>query len=165
MKPDSEHIKKYLTNYYQQKSGWIVIPELRMGTGYNNSEPTYITKPNDIDCERSIDLFAFNCYRSNGFIRIAFEIKISSNDFCRELSNPLKRRAAVRFSNLYYFVTLGSLINPQRIPDDTGLIEIGNEYKRHNIIVKAPWHDNAPTWSFMASVARTLKKSEGICEL
>lgn len=157
---DSGYIKKYLTNYYQQKSGWIIIPELRMGTGYNSGESAYISKPSDIDCERSIDLFAFNCYRSNGFIRISFEIKISESDFNRELSNSSKRRAAVRFSNLYYFATPTGLIDPQKIPNDTGLIEIDNEHERHNIITKAPWHDNAPTWSFMASVARTLKKGD-----
>lgn len=126
------------------RNGWVCFPELRMGTGFRGE--------NTPDSERSIDLFAMNCYWSKHLQRLAFEIKMSASDFYRELGDPTKRRAALNFSNQFYFVAPAGVIPAKSVPPDSGLME----YKNGNLVrkVPAPWHDSAPNWLFVASVLR-----------
>ena len=154
-------IIKLLKQRYERD---ICIDHLRMGTGFGGRSRVLLpNKPyNDPDCERVIDLFVFAPIPSKMFRRIAFEIKTSTNDFCRELADPTKRRAALRFSNKFYFVTPEGIINPKKIPAECGLIEV-KKYDQHYELmrtVEAPWHDNAPTWAFLASVLRRLDRLE-----
>jgi hypothetical protein len=156
MKLTSKKILEGLQETYRPP--WIAIPELRMGTGFKGG------RHKDGDVERKIDLFVFNPYESGKLARAAFEIKVSKSDFYKEISDPLKRRSAFRFSNQFYFVTPKDLISPDKIPEDCGLLEavwVQNPgYTAFQTTVCAPWHDNAPTWKFLASVMRTLTKSE-----
>lgn len=137
----------------------VCIEELRLGTGFTNKGRVILPdKPfSDPDCERVIDLFTFAPLRSQGYSRTAFEIKISTSDFYRELADPTKCRAAIRFANKYYFVAPEEVIPHKKIPPECGLIVV-NEYKKLIRIIEAPWHDNAPTWGFLASVLRRLTK-------
>ncbi len=157
-KLDSKQITKRiflkLKADYTAQNGWLVLPELKMGIGYQSRAS-----------QRSIDLFVFNVYPSKHYTRIAFEIKTRVEDFNLELRQPDKRRGAVRFSNEYYFVTPVGLLEPDRIPPECGLIEIhgldkdtGYLYKK--IKIEAPWHDNIPNWSIVASLASRIKDLE-----
>lgn len=129
----------------------LQFPELRMGTGAR------------ADAERAIDLFVMEDIPSKLFKRTAYEIKVSKSDFSRELADPCKRRAAVRFANEFYFATPERLIDPKNIPYDCGLIEV-SEQGYCQVIVSAPWHDNAPNWGFIAALARRIRKVEK-CEI
>ena len=136
----------------------ICIEHLRMGTGCGSHSHVLLMGEgyNNPDCERVIDLFVFAVIPSRVYRRIAFEIKLSASDFSRELSDPTKRRAALRFSNTFYFVAPEGIINSKKIPAECGLIEV-KKYDRHYELMRtisAPWHDNAPTWAFLASVLR-----------
>ncbi len=142
----------------RQYLGHICIEYLRMGTGFASKPRVLLPdKPNsDPDCQRSIDLFTFATLRTDGFLRTAFEIKVSASDFCRELADPTKRRAALRFSNKFYFVAPVGIIKPEKVPAACGLIEV-SEQNALMRTVEAPWHDNAPTWAFLASVLRRVQ--------
>lgn len=137
---DSSFILKRLMNRH---SRCLCFPELRMGTGCR------------ADADRAIDLFVMEDIPSKLFKRTAYEIKVSASDFSRELSDPTKRRAAVRFANEFYFATPTGLIDKKRIPIECGLIEI-SEQGYANVVVGAPWHDNAPNWGLVASLARRI---------
>ena len=94
------------------KSEWIVIPELRLGTGFIG------------DSEQRIDLFAFHEWPSHNNKTISYEMKISRGDFLRELRLSEKRKPALRKSTRFYFVTPPDLVKKKENPEECGLIEI-----------------------------------------
>lgn len=73
--------------------------------------------------DRRLDFFAFNCFGSKRFLRIAYEIKLSRADFFRELADPRKRLPAERFANECYFVARAGQIDPSELPEGWGLVE------------------------------------------
>ena len=75
------------------KPAGILIFELATGTGYAAGEPN------------RLDAFFMAETISKGLLRVAYEIKTSRSDFLREIREPRKRRAALRVSNQFYFVT------------------------------------------------------------
>jgi hypothetical protein len=127
--------------------GWVFIRELKIGTGWVRQK---------IGEGEYIDGFAFNCYPSKHYERIAYEVKVNRGDFLAELKNPDKREPFLRYSNRFYFVAPVGLIKPEEVPDECGLIEIhGDAFWKIKKI--APWRaSEKPTWSFMASIARNL---------
>lgn len=135
---------------------WIFLRELRLGTGYKQ----YYAGSAEIDPYQRIDAFAMHCYPSKKWHRIAYEVKISRGDFLHEIKNPDKREPALRFSNLFYFVTPVGLVERDEIPEGLGLIEVhGDLFSKE--VVKATWRmSEKPTWSFMASVARSLSGAQ-----
>lgn len=137
--------------------GFMSFPALRMSTGQKSAR--------NADEERTIDLFLFHPHPSKKMHRIAFEIKLTTVDFNREVQNPIKRRAALRFSNEFFFVAAAGVISLKRLPPECGLIEVVSWVDNENVTqhhlnheVGAPWHDNAPTWTFMAAVCRRVAK-------
>jgi len=134
---------------------YIVIEELRVGTGYKG------------DNEQRIDVWIMESTGRNG--KIAVEIKVSRSDFLTEMKKPLKRRPGLRLSNLFYFYAPKGMIKPTEVPPECGLWEysppIGKEgydfgFSRNiEETVKAPWRDVfPPTWSFICSMYRNLDK-------
>lgn len=73
--------------------------------------------------DRRLDFFAFNCFGSKRFLRIAYEIKLTRADFLRELADPRKRLPAERFANECYFVAPAGQIHPDELPEGWGLVE------------------------------------------
>lgn len=128
---------------------WAFFRELRVGTGYGMQ---------GYNLEQSMDAWAMNLYPSEGWKRIAFEVKTSRSDFWREKSKPEKRATAIRLSNEFYFVTPTGLLFDGELPEDCGLIEVGYEAK---ISVKAPWREaESPPIPFVASLARRISRQE-----
>jgi hypothetical protein len=104
-------------------------------------------------------------------------VKVSRADFLGELRQPIKRRMGMRYSNEFYFVAPGGLVNPDEVPVDCGLIEAGRAtpqewcalVRRHAgffhydpvlrmycmITVPAPWRETpGPTWQLLAAMMR-----------
>ena len=113
--------------------------------------------------------------------RVCYEVKTSRADFLCELKHPLKRRAGLRYSNEFYFVTPAGLLALSEVPIECGLIEIGGltEEKRQgamegsgplshfdphhgtfcHVTVPAPWRDTpGPTWQFVAGMLRNQRR-------
>ena len=123
---------------------WLFIPELRIGTGYGKG------------AEPRIDAWAMHPWPSKRLMHVAYEVKVSRSDFLRELRQPVKRRPAVMLSNLFYFATPPGVIKHGELPIEAGLVEV-DPNGRCETKVDAPWRDSyPPTWSFVASVLRTL---------
>jgi len=154
---------------HASKSEWLFLRELRLGTGRRNSSA------------QRLDAFALNCLPHQGMKRVCYEIKVSRADFLCELKNPLKRRIGMRYSNEFYFVAPGRMLELTEIPAECGLIEVGvssleewralikrqagffhfdpccGEYCM--ITVPAPWRDTpGPTWQLVAAMLRNQRK-------
>jgi hypothetical protein len=152
------------------KSEWLFLRELRVGTGHRNQ------------AAQRLDAFALNCLPHLAMKRVCYEVKTSRADFLNEMKQPLKRRIGMRYSNEFYFVTPGGLVQPSEVPVECGLVEAGDAtleqwrvlIKRHAgffyfdsdrheycmVTVPAPWRDTpGPTWEFVAAMLRNQKKS------
>lgn len=128
--------------YGKDPSKWLFIPEMRVGTAYEQ------------DSQQQIDLWVMGLWPSNDYARISFEIKVSKTDYKRELEKPNKRRAAMRLSNYYWFVAPVGIIDPQTVPIDCGLMDVMPEGHIRRTI-PAPWRDTPmPTWRFFAAFGR-----------
>jgi len=152
------------------KSEWLFLRELRVGTGHRNNGA------------QRLDAFALNCLPHLAMKRVCYEVKTSRCDFNNELRQPLKRRIGMRYSNEFYFVTPGGLLESSDVPVECGLIEAGHAtfeewkqlFKRQAgffnfdpdrreycmITVPAPWRDTpGPTWEFVAAMLRNQRRS------
>ena len=117
VKIDADFIKRALRwNYcHNQKVGkWVVLFELCTKTGGANIGLG----------ERYLDAFAFNCWPSENYKKIAFEIKVARSDFKTELANPIKRLQSIIYSNQHYFIVPKGLVKVGEVPRDSGLIEV-----------------------------------------
>jgi hypothetical protein len=152
------------------RSEWLFLRELRVGTGRRNGNA------------QRLDAFALNSLPHTGMKRVCYEVKTSRADFLAELKHPLKRRIGMRYSNEFYFVTPGGLLEIREVPPECGLIEAGvataAEWKclmsRHAgffhfdpatggyciTTVPAPWRDTpGPTWQLVAAMMRNQRRA------
>ena len=142
--PIEQAIKNRHSDFRGKLKG-ILIFELATGTGFSAGEPN------------RIDAFFMSDIPSKGLNRIAYEIKWSRSDFLRELRYPLKRRAALRVSNQFYFVAPPGVAKKEEIPLECGLMEFKDG--RLHVVVEAPYRDGLPAnWLFFAAVARRFQK-------
>lgn len=133
---------------------WAFFEELRLGTGwdYGNTD--------GIKADQRLDAFAMHTWPSRGFLRIAFEVKVSRGDFRHEIKHPEKRACALALSNQYFFVTPMGLVKPEEIPEECGLIEIKPTGGRI-VRVQAPWREAInPPLRFVASLARRIDREQ-----
>ena len=163
----AKHIIEALQDYYRPGVGWVTFTEFRCGTGFGKRS------------EQRMDLYAIHAYPSQQNKRMAFEVKVSRQDFLHELEDPLKRRGALLLSNQFYFVTPVGLVDAKEIPIECGLIEVsdrskdkpeGSGWKKMGIgrlphwmreVVDAPVRESIlPTWKFVASLARRISRME-----
>jgi hypothetical protein len=151
------------------RSEWMFLRELRVGTGRRNSSA------------QRLDAFALNCLPHLAMKRVCYEVKTSRADYLCELKHPLKRRIGMRYSNEFYFLVPGRMLEPAEIPAECGLIEAGNAtvdewrtlIKRQAgffyfdsvcgtycmVTVPAPWRDTpGPTWEFVAAMLRNQRR-------
>ncbi len=123
------------------------FPQMRVGCGFGN------------DGERTMDLWGISPKRP--FLHMAVEIKVSRNDFTRDLRSPLKQRRTRMLANQFYYAAPQGILKPEDMPIWAGLIEVadrdfmGNPGFSAGITHPAPWFDSSPaTWSFVAHLAR-----------
>jgi len=87
--------------------------------------------------------------------RTAYEIKISREDFQRELADPEKRRRAMRIADFFFFAVPEGLVQPDEVPEECGLIWMRPEGQAPTImkmskIQKAP----VPDWPLTIDLLR-----------
>jgi hypothetical protein len=139
----SDFIIKKLQDMYPVED-YAFFGELRIGTGFAGKDSS----------GQRFDAYIVHYLKGKRNETTCFEIKVSRQDFQHELSNPNKRRAGQRLSNKFYFVTPKDLVKPEEIPVDCGLMEV-DENGAIDIKIPAPYVDvAAPTWEFLAAVAR-----------
>ena len=118
---------------------WARFVELNQGTGGRMG--------------RRIDFYAMNVWPSNGYHRIAYEIKLTRADFAKEINDPTKRKFAERVANECYFVTPAGMIQPDELPEWWGLYEVIKNGLRRKVIAKQRKIEDPPL-AFVASLAR-----------
>ena len=150
-------ILKFLTDYL---SSWgrerhnILFPELRLGSGYCGVS------------QRRIDLFCISSDAGN--TTTAYEIKVSRQDFKKDVNDDFKQRGARLYANYFYYVTPTGLLKPEEIPLWAGLIEVDlDEYQKGVLhcpreVVSAPLMPKAvPSWGLICSMVRHINKDLG----
>lgn len=139
----------YEDRMWKPRADGLLFFELYTLTGYSRGNP------------QRIDAYHVNDVPSRNYTRTAYEIKVTRRDFMGELAQPNKRRAALMFSNLFYFVTPAGLVDRVVVPVECGLIEVDERGKRV-VQVKAPWRDTSPpTWALAVSMARHVERRKG----
>lgn len=104
----------YIVSERYQLPEWAFITELDLFTGIR-------------DNVRSIDCYAIHCWGNKDMDKgfsIAFEVKISRQDFHNELKMPKKREDFVKYSNQFYFVCPEGVLEKEEIPEECGLITV-----------------------------------------
>lgn len=123
---------------------WAFFDELRIGTGKGK------------DSEQRLDAYAINYYPSKRNVTRCYEIKVSRGDFFNEIKKPWKKRAGLRLSNEFYFVTPQGLVDIEEVPNECGLMEVDEKHEISTTL-KAPFRDvHPPTWLFVSSICRRL---------
>jgi hypothetical protein len=131
---------------YHTPDNWAFFEELRIGTGYGK------------DSEQRFDGWAINYHPSKRNVVRCYEVKISRSDYFSEIKNPKKRRAGLRLSNEFYFITPRHMLRIEEVPPECGLMEVDSDLSIKTIIA-APYRDTIPpTWLFIASICRRLDK-------
>ena len=127
---------------------WVFFALLRTATGYG-------TLLGDV---RTMDGWALNCWPSQDFRSIAFEVKLTKGDFKKEMDEPKKRVPAMRLSNQFYFVAPRGVLAPMEIPEDCGLMVVQDGKLRQ--LKEAPRRDRDDLpMEFVASILRDVKRT------
>lgn len=79
---------------------WIFVTELSTTTGIVQAGDRF----DPLGAKRKIDAFAMALWPSLGYERVAYEIKVSRQDWLRELNSPIKKTQAYLLSDHFYFV-------------------------------------------------------------
>lgn len=125
---------------------WVLLPQVRNKTGLSTKEEV-----------RYADAIAASVYPSRGLYLVGIEIKVSRNDWIKELRNPVKSTAIQKFCRHWYIAAPGGVIEKNELPATWGLITCTTT--RAKIAVKAPTLDTAtPDMSFLCSVLRNAMK-------
>ena len=151
----SDFLIQELAKKHTSLSGWLFVPELRIGTGYGQYN------------EQRIDAWAIQAWKSfkgagqakAPHLRRAFEIKVSAADVLQELRNSDKRWMAHALSHEFYFVAPAGLISAKLLTKDDGLMEwTGTELR----ITKPPRvrEGMPPRWDFVAAITRRIIERE-----
>jgi hypothetical protein len=119
--------------------------ELRIGTGHGR------------DSEQRFDAFSIHYMKGKRNVVTVFEIKTSRSDLLSELKRPLKRRAGIRLSHHFYFVTPAGMMKIEEVPVETGLMEVSPDGDI-SVVIPAPYTEALPTWQFLASICRVIDK-------
>lgn len=124
MKITADDIKRLIREQYGMVKNWkapkwVVLSEIRTHTAFWSKWRT-----RGGPGHRYIDMMAFNCWPSEGFTRIAFEIKTSRSDFLNELKRPEKRWLAMMYSHHFYYVAPKGVVDMRELPGGCGLIEV-----------------------------------------
>ena len=111
----ADQVDKSVRSLYE-KSGCVILSEVRNGTGYARSV-------------RTADMLAVSTWPSRGLFAEGIEIKISRSDLARELENPAKADEIAKYCRKWWIACPIGLTEDQLIPDAWGVIEVDDKLK------------------------------------
>lgn len=127
-------IRRALETHYLGANGaseeWVLIHEARRGPGFSGNDG-------------AIDLLAINTWESRGLRRVAHEIKVSRNDWQRELKNPGKADWIWKITHQFFLVVpapWAKIVHEEELPAAWGLLEV-TEAGKVRVVEKCPKHD------------------------
>lgn len=120
---------------------WAFMEEVRDSTGFTGAG-------------RSADAVAMSLWPSRGLDIHGFEIKCSRSDWLKELRDPKKARAIMRYCDFWWVVAgRDDLVDPAELPSTWGLIVPKNN--RLQTVTKAPRLEPEPLdRGFVAALVR-----------
>lgn len=129
-----------LRAHYDPKA-YVVIPQVRNGTGFNTRT-------------RTADALVVSLWPSRGIDVTGFEFKDSRTDWLKELRAPEKAEEIGRFCSRWYVAASSlDIVHGNELPAMWGQM-IARDGKM-NIIKHAPVREaQQPTWTFVAAVLR-----------
>lgn len=146
-------VQLLMTQRHHEIRNWACFPELRIGTGYGKAS------------EQRLDLWCIHMWPSSGWSRITYEVKVSRNDFRREMKKPLKRRYGMLFSNQFFFAAPKGVIPASDVPLECGLVEVVQKTPgSYDLVttIDAPARDTPmPSWNFLAAICRRREMDPG----
>lgn len=105
-----------LRTRYSKRSGngprWALVSHVRDRAGF--------------DATRTIDAIVMDTWASSGLALHGFEIKVSRADWRREIAQPEKAAAFVRFVDYFWVAAPRNVVRRDELPDGWGLIETRN---------------------------------------
>ena len=142
----ADELTAALIEHRHRNIAWKCIREMRLGSGYGFHE-------------RRIDLWCLDCSPTRGNIAVAYEVKMTRQDFRNDVKSPAKQRGARLYSNEFYYATPKGLIDPQEVPEWAGLMEVeiatSEPLVNTSIRVAAPFREKMrPSWPFVMSLLR-----------
>lgn len=107
-----DHIRQVISQAHPANE-WLVLDEFPLEGGKRKTGTP------------RIDVLAIKTVGSGHckpLIRVAYEIKVSRQDFLEELRNPKKRRKAYNVCDKYWFAVPEELVQKNEVPPECGLI-------------------------------------------
>lgn len=110
---------------------------------------------------RSADAIAMSLWPSRGLKVIGFEIKISRSDWTRELKDPAKADAFIRYCDHWYIAALPGIVRADELPQLWGLMELQGE--KMKVIKEAPLLEAGPLdRTFVAAMMRRVGERDAL---
>lgn len=109
-----------LERHHAPNKGWVTVPEVTVASGFG----TLLEGLPPHSGSQRIDLFAMGTWKTTGYERVAYEIKVSRSDWLRELKKPEKREAAKALSHRFVIAAPAGLVKRSELPPDCGLVEV-----------------------------------------
>jgi hypothetical protein len=116
-----------------------VIIELLRDRHTKNQQYAFLTEVTDSKTERRFDALAFCVWASRGYQIDIFEVKVSRQDWLKELAEPSKADAACQFADRFWIVAPASMIDATELPEPWGLMQVhgdGTESSPYRLRVK-----------------------------
>ena len=145
--------KKYPTAALNDYNPTVILYEVANGTGYQQC--------------RWVDVAVFQMWKMKGLTRSAFEIKVSRQDFLRELGEPQKHLWVQESFHEFWFVAPEDIIQVEELPVGAGFMypRGGNLcIKRHAVRNPNPKLDDVLLAAFMRSAWKFMKAARSIGE-
>lgn len=140
----SEELKSRICGKYPSPA-WVVLHELRDGTGFVSSG-------------READAVAFGTWPSRGFSIIGFEVKSHRGDWLQELRKPEKAESIASYCDEWFIVGSKDIIKLEEVPKTWGWLAP----KGGGLTVMKPAKEMAPCpidRVFLASIVRNVEKN------
>jgi hypothetical protein len=115
-----------MTNKEYTSGELVQLLREKYGTDHlaNGNHPTVLLEQvangTGFDAGRWIDAVVFEMWPSKGFIRRAFELKVSRTDFLRELNNPVKFQWCFKHFHQFWYVAPKDVIQVEELPQGAG---------------------------------------------
>jgi hypothetical protein len=106
-----------------------------------------------VDGDRYIDLLAVSCRWT-----VAYEFKVTREDFLKELSDPNKRREATEIASQFSFCAPAGIIKIDELPTGAGLVEVFHNGNYNITREGAGLQRPPPDWRLVVRMLRSVAK-------
>lgn len=126
--------------------GWVFLRQVRSRTGYQGAI-------------RTADGLAISLYPSRGLGAEGFEIKVSRQDWVKELREPQKAEEIAQHCRCWWLVTPEGVVEPGELPPTWGHMLVREGRRPLRAVREAPVRKvPPPSWDFVCAIFRNAGK-------